>query len=183
MGVNFWDVIVGENGPWDANQEIETFNNDTKYYMENLLPFTSYSFRVTAVNARGRSAPSVASHYITTLREVGKPIIVSAQNISATAIVITWKPPSLETLNGEFLGYRISYRPQRAGSTIKEIYLRNRKIEVFNPEGTGPNTSVTVMTDEGTAAAATAAVELVVQLSLLLNLRKIVTSSILLMNN
>ncbi|KAK0084731.1 hypothetical protein PV326_006182, partial [Microctonus aethiopoides] len=169
MGVNFWDVIVGENGPWDANQEIETFNNDTKYYMENLLPFTSYSFRVTAVNARGRSAPSVASHYITTLREVpvGKPIIVSAQNISATAIVITWKPPSLETLNGEFLGYRISYRPQRAGSTIKEIYLRNRKIErhtiqnletytlytvwlqVFNPEGTGPNTSVTVMTDEG----------------------------------
>lgn len=37
--------------------------------MDNLLPFTSYSFRVTAVNARGRSAPSVSSHYITTLRE------------------------------------------------------------------------------------------------------------------
>ncbi|KAH0541171.1 hypothetical protein KQX54_021205 [Cotesia glomerata] len=159
---------VGENGPWD-HQEIITSNNDTKYYMDNLLPFTSYSFRVTAVNARGRSAPSVSSHYITTLREApaGKPTIVTAQNISATAILITWKPPSLDTLNGEFLGYRISYRPRRKGSDIKEIYIRNRKIErhiiqnletytqytvwlqVFNPEGTGPNTSVTVMTDEG----------------------------------
>ncbi|XP_034948533.1 tyrosine-protein phosphatase 99A isoform X2 [Chelonus insularis] len=137
--------------------------------MENLLPFTSYSFRVTAVNARGRSEPSQASHYITTLREApsGKPTIVSAQNVSATAILITWKPPSLDTLNGEFLGYRISYKPRLKGSNIKEIYIRNRKIEkhiiqnletytqyivwlqVFNPEGTGPNTSVTVMTDEG----------------------------------
>ncbi|XP_057323850.1 tyrosine-protein phosphatase 99A-like isoform X1 [Microplitis mediator] len=162
------NVRVGENGPWD-HQEIVTSNNDTKYYMDNLLPFTSYSFRVTAVNARGRSSPSVSSHYITTLREApaGKPTIVTAQNISATAILITWKPPSLDTLNGEFLGYRISYRPRRKGSDIKEIYIRNRKIErhiiqnletytqytvwlqVFNPEGTGPNTSVTVMTDEG----------------------------------
>ena len=64
-----FDFRVGEDGPWDEKNEIITPTNDTKYYMENLLPFTSYSFRVSAVNARGRSAPSVTSHYITTLRE------------------------------------------------------------------------------------------------------------------
>ncbi|XP_043278887.1 tyrosine-protein phosphatase 99A isoform X3 [Venturia canescens] len=164
------NVRVGENGPWDEKKEIVTPNNDTKYYLDNLMPFTSYSFRVSAVNARGRSAPSITSHYITTLREVpvGKPTITAAYNTSATSILIAWKPPSLDTMNGEFLGYRIAYKPRNMGPEhIKEIYIRNRKTErhtitnletftqysvslaVFNPEGTGPNASVVIMTDEG----------------------------------
>lgn len=62
---------------------------------------------------------------------VGKPTITSAQNISATAILLTWKPPPADTMNGEFLGYRISYRPYDKGNDyIRELYLRNRKLEV-----------------------------------------------------
>lgn len=104
-----------------------------------------------------------------TLREVptGKPTITTAHNVSSTALHISWRPPHPDTIHGEFLGYRISYRPRDKGTSTEEIYIRDYKVEshtiqnldtytqylvslqVFNPEGPGPSTTVLVMTDEG----------------------------------
>lgn len=61
----------------------------------------------------------------------GKPTITTAHNVSSTALHISWRPPHIETIHGEFLGYRISYRPRDRGSdTVNEIYIRDSSIEV-----------------------------------------------------
>ncbi|XP_037919169.1 tyrosine-protein phosphatase 99A isoform X3 [Hermetia illucens] len=164
------ETRVGENGPWDQVPRIFTKTNTTSYQVTGLLPFTVYSFRTLAVNKLGISPPSKESYYIVTLREVpiGKPVTTIAHNTSSTSIYISWKPPPPDTILGEFLGYRITYRPRdKSPSSVKEIYLRDSTIEnheihnletytqylvsiqVFNPEGLGPSTTVLVMTDEG----------------------------------
>lgn len=61
----------------------------------------------------------------------GKPTITTAHNTSATAIHISWRPPHKETIHGEFLGYRIAYRPRdRGDEAFKEIYIRDSAVEV-----------------------------------------------------
>ncbi|KMQ95916.1 protein sidekick [Lasius niger] len=98
----------------------------------------------------------------------GKPTITAAHNTSATSIYLAWKPPSRDTIHGEFLGYRIGYRRrEKADEEMKNIYIRDPAVDnhsihnldtftqylvslqVFNPEGHGPASTVTVMTDEG----------------------------------
>ncbi|XP_055614290.1 neuronal cell adhesion molecule-like [Uranotaenia lowii] len=161
---------VGENGDWDQVAPIRTKDNSTSYQVGSLLPFTVYSFRVLAINEFGQSAPSKESYYFVTLREAptGKPVTTIAHNTSATSLYISWKPPPPDTILGEFLGYRITFRTRdRNPDDVKEIYIRDSTVEsheihnlepytqylvsiqVFNPEGLGPPTTVLVMTDEG----------------------------------
>ncbi|XP_023290155.1 tyrosine-protein phosphatase 99A [Orussus abietinus] len=163
-------IRVGEFGRWDEMDEIKTPTNKTTYTIENLTPFTVYSFRVSAVNTLGRSEASRDSYFMVTLREApeGRPTIISAHNTSSSSIHITWKSPTRDTIHGEFLGYRISYRPVDKGEAeVKEIYIRDPNVEshtirdletytkyrvslqVFNPEGTGPPATAFVTTDEG----------------------------------
>ncbi|XP_055371784.1 protein sidekick-1-like [Condylostylus longicornis] len=164
------ETRVGENGPWDQVPQIFTKNNATSYQVTGLIPFTVYSFRTLAVNKLGVSPPSKESYYIVTLREAptGKPTTTAAHNTSSSSIFISWKPPPASTILGEFLGYRITYRPRdKHTSNVSETYIRDSTVEsyeiqslstytqylvsvqVFNPEGLGPATTVLVMTDEG----------------------------------
>ncbi|XP_055315021.1 tyrosine-protein phosphatase 99A isoform X1 [Sitodiplosis mosellana] len=164
------ETRVGENGPWDQVPQINTKSNITSYQVTGLIPFTVYSFRLRAVNKLGISPPSKESYYIVSLREVpiGKPVTTIAHNTSSSSIYISWKPPPPDTILGEFLGYRITYRVRdRHNDTTEEIYIRDSSVEsheihnletytqylvslqVFNPEGPGPATTVLVMTDEG----------------------------------
>ncbi|CAB3361379.1 Hypothetical predicted protein [Cloeon dipterum] len=164
-------IRVGEDGGWDEDMSgIETSDNKTFYTVANLRPFTVYSFRIIAVNALGPSKPSKESFYMVTLREVpdGKPTITTAHNTSATSIHISWRPPTPDSIHGEFLGYRVAYRQRdRSSQPLKEIFIRDPNVnsftiqnldvysqylvslQVFNPEGHGPSTTVLVMTDEG----------------------------------
>ena len=186
-------VRVGEDGTWDKGAVLETQTNATVFQVDNLLPFTTYSFRVTAVNAMGRSHHSKESYYMLTLREgenkcfkvaqlsniftscstvsvpSGKPRITAAHNTSSSSIQLKWSPPEDSTIHGEFLGYRIAFKPRTAvgGDAVQEIRIKDplisrytiQKLEIFtqylvslqvyNPEGLGPSTTVVVMTDEG----------------------------------
>ncbi|XP_071054817.1 putative receptor-type tyrosine-protein phosphatase mosPTP-1 isoform X3 [Onthophagus taurus] len=160
---------VGEDGEWN-DEGILTPDSKSNFNVTGLHPYTVYSFRVSAVNAMGSSNPSKESYFMVTLREAptGKPTITTAHNTSSTSLHISWRPPHRDTIHGEFLGYRISYRPRdRSPDTSKEIYIRDPAVEshtiqnletytqylvtleVFNPEGLGPSTTVLVMTDEG----------------------------------
>ena len=68
-------VRVGEGGSWDQLEGrgiLQTPNNATVFQVADLQPFTTYSFRVTAVNAMGRSNHSKESYYMLTLREGNK---------------------------------------------------------------------------------------------------------------
>ena len=64
-------VRTGEDGSWSENEStvIETRDNATVFQVLDLQPFTTYSFRVTAVNEMGRSNHSKESYYMLTLRE------------------------------------------------------------------------------------------------------------------
>ncbi|GFX11832.1 protein sidekick-1 [Trichonephila clavipes] len=157
-------------GEWESAMGIMTPDNKTSYHIIGLQPYTVYSFRVKAVNAIGASEPSKESYYMVTLREVpdGKPEIISAVNASSTSIRLKWAPPPQNSIHGEFIGYRITYRPRDRPEDEREIILRfpdlreytirNLEIftqylisvQVFNPAGHGPAATVAVMTDEGT---------------------------------
>ncbi len=60
-------VRRGEAGEWD--QSLDTETNSTFYHVKDLAPFTTYSFRVSAVNPHGASPLSKISYYMLTLRE------------------------------------------------------------------------------------------------------------------
>lgn len=173
VGVSHYIIHIraGEDTQWEESTVVETTTNETLYQVTGLSPFTTYSFRVTAVNPSGRSEPSQGSFYIFTLREVpsGKPTITAAHNTSSTSIHMIWISPPKSSLNGEFLGYRISYRPRNDNTSDKmtEAFIKDPEIghytiqdlepftqylvslQVRNPEGLGPATKVVVMTDEG----------------------------------
>lgn len=67
---------VGEDGPWDQTQYINTQSNLTTHQVTGLLPFTVYSFRLIANNELGPSPPSKESYYIVTLREGEYPELI-----------------------------------------------------------------------------------------------------------
>jgi hypothetical protein len=67
-------VREGEGGKWATAKEqvaggvVDTGDNETSFQVEDLRPFATYSFKVAAVNAAGRSVPSEESYYTMTLR-------------------------------------------------------------------------------------------------------------------
>ena len=164
----------GEETDWSDSSTVATGHNSTVYSVMGLHPFSVYSFKVVAVNGVGLSQESEQSYYMITLREVpsGKPTITSAHNTSSDSIFLAWEPPHPGTLHGEFLGYQLSYRERdldRENNTVvdikgpgaREFTIKSLRVftqylvslEVRNPEGLGPATTVVVMTDEGVPSA------------------------------
>ncbi|XP_037087916.1 tyrosine-protein phosphatase 99A-like [Pollicipes pollicipes] len=162
-------VKTGEHGEW-SQQPISTPDNQTSFVVADLQPFTAYSFRVTAVNGIGASPDGIASYPIITLREApaGKPAILAAHNTSSTSVRVRWRPLSKEELRGEFQFYRITYRERsNVSSRIRELRIKDERvqshtisglrpytqyiisIQVENPAGLGPSSTVVVTTDEG----------------------------------
>ena len=167
-------VRKGEQTEWSDASSVATGHNSTVYSVTGLHPFSVYSFKVVAVNGVGRSQESEQSYYMITLREApsGKPTITSAHNTSSHSIYLAWEPPHPSTLHGEFIGYRLTYRERDANKssaslvnikgpnttqyTIKNLLVFTQylvTLEVRNPEGLGPATTVVVMTDEGVPSA------------------------------
>ena len=60
----------------------------------------------------------------------GKPRVTAAHNTSSTSLYLSWQAPELNTIHGEFLGYKISYRP-RDVSEVKAV-----DIPIENPRAT-----------------------------------------------
>ena len=97
-----------------TEQDQMTNSTTTTFTVENLKPYTVYSFRVTAINAVGRSKPSKDSYPSVTLMEApsGKPKVTAAHNTSSTSLYIAWEAPEAQTVHGQFLGYKLTYRPR-----------------------------------------------------------------------
>lgn len=164
-------VLEGEGANWEDHKIIRTKSADSTFTVQGLHPFTVYSFKVTAVNKIGPSTQSQASYHMMTLREVpsGKPTITAAHNLSSSSIKMSWRAPNVSTINGEFLGYQVSWkdRSSRLSSDIRQEQVKDPQetvhiitglktytqylvsIQVINPEGLGPASTVVVMTEEG----------------------------------
>lgn len=135
-------VREGVNGQWDVANGIMTPDNRTQFEIIGLKPFTTYSFRVLAVNAIGVGEPSPESHYIITLRQKpdSKLNITSAKNVSSTAIKLEWIQPSTKEIHGEFLGFRIKYVQQLHEHSPAAVGLNSQQhqLQRYRPGATQP---------------------------------------------
>ena len=102
-----------------------------------------------------------------------KPRVTSAHNISSNSVYLAWEKPNLDIVHGELLGYQLSYKARlqsphsRGGEEVTMVTIKGPNVtdytisnlapyteylvslEIVNPEGTGPATTVKVSTDEG----------------------------------
>ncbi|KPP73215.1 protein sidekick-2-like [Scleropages formosus] len=125
----------------------------TSYIVDRLKPFTSYQFRVKAINDIGDSDYSEESEAITTLQDAPDeaPTILSVTPHTTTSVLIRWQPPAEERINGILLGFRVRYRElqyDRLRSytvrTVNNLSKHKRyeiRLSVYNAVGEGPVSS------------------------------------------
>ena len=71
--------------------------------------------------------------YFFLIEPSGKPRVTAAHNTSSTSLFLSWQAPDLNTIHGEFLGYKISYRPRDVGEAkAVEIPIDNPRATVRN---------------------------------------------------
>ncbi|KAF7269541.1 hypothetical protein GWI33_017433 [Rhynchophorus ferrugineus] len=149
-------------------RKVNTTNSEASFQVKGLRPYTVYSFQIIAWNTIGPSNPSKPSYFMVTLRELPEARIpFTARNMSSTSVFISWEPPDIDLVNGDFLGYRLTWMQLNNPKITQEKYIRNASVtkhiignllphteyhiglSVFNPEGYGPNTTLLIITDEG----------------------------------
>ncbi|KAM9314722.1 protein sidekick-1 [Pholidichthys leucotaenia] len=111
------------NGDWKTHAA-DIPHNVTSWTVARLKPFTSYKFRMFATNDIGDSVLSKESEAATTLQDVPNepPVILSVKPTTTTSVLVQWKRPSDESINGVLTGYRLYYRELPVnGSTVTEV--------------------------------------------------------------
>ncbi|XP_021367515.1 tyrosine-protein phosphatase 99A-like isoform X2 [Mizuhopecten yessoensis] len=156
---------------WASAQEMSTaisIEDPPTCTFINLLPYTMYRARVTAVNYVGRSKPSQESEIFWTKSEApsAAPKILEAVSHNSSQIFFKWQPPLASEINGELTGYVIQYNVE--GSNILQTVTEENKdktnltiinllpftnyyitIKAQNSFGTGPFAETMVRTSEG----------------------------------
>ncbi|XP_078800475.1 protein sidekick-1 isoform X2 [Oryzias latipes] len=99
------------NGTWKTHTT-NIPHNVTSWTVDRLKPFTSYKFRMVATNDVGDSLFSKETDSVTTLQDVPNepPVILSVKPTTTTSVLIHWKRPKEESINGVLAGYRLYYR-------------------------------------------------------------------------
>ncbi|XP_077990228.1 hemicentin-1-like isoform X2 [Glandiceps talaboti] len=94
---------------------------DSYYTVDKLKPYTSYSFRVQAVNELGAGKFSMSSNIITKQSAPTKPLDVIAK-VTVDYILLQWSQP--EPLNGkpEAVQYEIIYHDVNS-STTRQVFV------------------------------------------------------------
>ncbi|MED6244540.1 Protein sidekick-1, partial [Ataeniobius toweri] len=84
-----------------------------------LKPFTSYKLRMLATNDVGDSVLSKETEAVTTLQDVPNepPVILSVKPTTTTSVMVQWKRPTEDSINGVLTGYRLYYRELPANTS------------------------------------------------------------------
>ncbi|XP_054990879.1 neural cell adhesion molecule L1-like protein isoform X1 [Sorex araneus] len=98
-----------------------------------LAPYVRYQFRVTAVNAVGRSRPSRPSehHQTPPAAPDRNPQNVHVQASQPKELVIRWEPLKPLEQNGPGLEYRVAWRPRGAPVEWEEETVTNHSLRVM----------------------------------------------------
>uniref|UniRef100_A0A673TFD6 Sidekick cell adhesion molecule 1 n=1 Tax=Suricata suricatta TaxID=37032 RepID=A0A673TFD6_SURSU len=111
--IRYFTVQVRElpGGPWQTFSS-SVSHEATACTVDRLRPFTSYKLRLKATNDIGDSDFSAETDAVTTLQDVPgePPSSVSVTPHTTSSVLIQWRPPRDESLNGLLQGYRIYYR-------------------------------------------------------------------------
>ncbi|KAE8300407.1 Protein sidekick-1 [Larimichthys crocea] len=99
------------SGDWNAHTA-DIPHNVTTWIADRLKPFTSYKFRMLATNDVGDSVLSKETEAVTTLQDVpdDPPVILAVKPTTTTSVLVQWKRPSDDSINGMLTGYRLYYR-------------------------------------------------------------------------
>uniref|UniRef100_A0A3B3U2D7 Protein sidekick-1-like n=1 Tax=Poecilia latipinna TaxID=48699 RepID=A0A3B3U2D7_9TELE len=117
------------NGPWKTHT-VDVPHNVTSWTVDRLKPFTSYKIRMLATNDVGDSVLSKETDAVTTLQDVPNepPVILSVKPTTTTSVMVQWKRPSEDSINGVLTGYRLYYRELPAnGSTVSDARVQTAK--------------------------------------------------------
>uniref|UniRef100_UPI003AADAB03 protein sidekick-1-like n=1 Tax=Centroberyx gerrardi TaxID=166262 RepID=UPI003AADAB03 len=106
------------SGDWTTHTA-DIPHNLTAWTVDRLKPFTSYKLRMLATNDIGDSALSKETEAVTTLQDVPDepPVILTVKPSTTTSILVQWKRPSDESINGVLIGYRLYYRELPVNTT------------------------------------------------------------------
>ncbi|XP_073742420.1 protein sidekick-1 isoform X2 [Callorhinus ursinus] len=124
--IRYFTVQVRElpRGEWQTYSS-SVSHEATACAVERLRPFTSYKLRLKATNDIGDSDFSMETDAVTTLQDVPgePPSFVSVTPHTTSSVLIQWRPPRDESLNGLLQGYRIYYRElesEAASATVSK---------------------------------------------------------------
>nr|XP_034986870.1 protein sidekick-1 isoform X3 [Zootoca vivipara] len=119
--VRYFTVQIKElpGGEWQTYSS-SISHEATSCLIDRLNPFTSYKLRLKATNDIGDSDFGAETEAVTTLQDVPgePPNSVSVTPHTTSSVLVQWKPPNAESLNGLLLGYRIYYRELEYESTV-----------------------------------------------------------------
>ncbi|KAK4008603.1 hypothetical protein OUZ56_013738 [Daphnia magna] len=99
-------------GDWQADiDRVLVPGQQTVAGVYNLVPATTYHFRLVAENDVGSSDPSETVTIITAEEAPGgTPRGVKVEVVDQNTLKVSWKPPPKEHWNGEILGYYVGYK-------------------------------------------------------------------------
>ncbi|MEQ2217960.1 hypothetical protein XENOCAPTIV_027005, partial [Xenoophorus captivus] len=106
------------SGPWKTHTA-DIPHNLTSWTVDRLKPFTSYKLRMLATNDVGDSVLSKETEAVTTLQDVPNepPVILSVKPTTTTSVMVQWKRPTEDSINGVLTGYRLYYRELPANTS------------------------------------------------------------------
>ncbi|KAI3352479.1 hypothetical protein L3Q82_005431 [Scortum barcoo] len=130
------------NGDWNTHTA-DISHNVTTWTVERLKPFTSYKFRMLATNDVGDSVLSKETEAVTTLQDVPDepPVILAVKPTTTTSVLVQWKQPSDNSINGMLTGYRLYYR---------ELALNTSTFAEAEVQATKNNTTSALITTKST---------------------------------
>ncbi|XP_023273238.1 protein sidekick-1 [Seriola lalandi dorsalis] len=117
------------SGDWNTHVA-DIPHNKTAWTVDGLKPFTSYKFRMLATNDIGDSVLSKETEAVTTLQDVPDepPVILAVKPTTTTSVLVQWKRPIDDSINGVLTGYRLYYRELPVNtSTFTEADVQTTK--------------------------------------------------------
>ncbi|XP_076584593.1 protein sidekick-1 isoform X1 [Chaetodon auriga] len=130
------------SGDW-ITHTADILYNVTTWTVDRLKPFTSYKFRMLATNDVGDSVLSKETEAVTTLQDVPDepPVILAVKPTTTTSVLVQWKPPSDDSVNGMLTGYRLYYR---------ELPVNTSSVTEAEVQATKNNTTSALITTKST---------------------------------
>ncbi|GLD69880.1 receptor-type tyrosine-protein phosphatase S-like protein, partial [Lates japonicus] len=94
-----------------GTQMKKTFGPTSSYVVEGLRPNTEYHFSLAAISNKGIGAfTNDISQKTLQAKPSAPPQDIKCSSTSSTTLLVSWRPPPLESQNGDLAGYRVRYQ-------------------------------------------------------------------------
>ncbi|XP_066552442.1 receptor-type tyrosine-protein phosphatase S isoform X3 [Amia ocellicauda] len=94
-----------------GNKVVNTFGPTSSYTVENLRANTEYFFSIAAISEKGIGAfTNEIAQKTSQAKPSAPPQDIKCSSSSSTTILVSWRPPPVESQNGALAGYRVRYQ-------------------------------------------------------------------------